>query len=102
MGRRANGESSVYRGKDGYWHGRVTVGITDDGSPDRRHIMKKKEAAVRRAVRELERERDSGAVRKAGQRWTVKSWLTYWLENIAAPSVRVNTIGGTPLRFTST
>jgi len=34
MARRPNGESSIYEGKDGYWHGRVTVGIKDDGSPD--------------------------------------------------------------------
>lgn len=94
MPRRANGESSIYEGKDGYWHGRVTVGIKDDGTPDRRHVMKKKEADVRRAVRDLERERDSGSVRKAGQRWTVASWLNFWLDNVAAPNVRVNTIAG--------
>lgn len=39
MGRNANGRSSIYQGKDGYWHGRVTVGTKDDGRPDRRHVM---------------------------------------------------------------
>ena len=24
-GRQANGRSTIYQGKDGYWHGRVTV-----------------------------------------------------------------------------
>nr|WP_197682581.1 hypothetical protein [Jiangella sp. DSM 45060] len=66
--RRPNGASSIYLGKDGDWHGRVTVGIKDDGSPDRRHVQRKTEAEVIAAVRKLERDRDAGAVRKAGQR----------------------------------
>ncbi|MDQ7906874.1 site-specific integrase [Phytohabitans sp. ZYX-F-186] len=94
MGRRPNGASSIYKGKDGYWHGRVTVGTKDDGKPDRRHVRGRTEAIVTKKVRELERERDSGRVRTAGQRWTVAAWLTHWVETIAAPSVRENTIAG--------
>lgn len=92
--RKPNGASSIYQGSDGYWHGRVTVGIKDDGSPDRRHVRGKTEAIVTRKVRDLERDRDKGTVRKAGQSWTVKTWLTHWVENIAAPAVRDNTIAG--------
>ncbi|HEX5742012.1 MAG TPA: site-specific integrase [Pilimelia sp.] len=94
MGRKPNNASSVYQGADGYWHGRVTVGVKDDGKPDRRHVMSKTEAAVTKKVRDLERERDTGTVRKAGQRWTVKDWLAHWVEEIAAPTVRDNTISG--------
>jgi integrase len=85
VGRRPNYASSIYRGKDGKWHGRVTVGVKDDGRPDRRHVEAKTQAEVTRKVRSLERERDAGKVRKAGQRWTVKAWLTHWIENIAVP-----------------
>jgi integrase len=49
--RQPNGASSVYLGKDGKWHGRVTVGVRDDGKPDRRHIERKTKAEVTRAVR---------------------------------------------------
>ncbi|GIG85101.1 tyrosine-type recombinase/integrase [Plantactinospora endophytica] len=94
MRRRPNGASSIYQGADGSWHGRVTVGTKDDGTPDRRHVRGKTEAAVTKKVRQLERDRDNGTVRKPGQRWTVKTWLTHWVENIAAPSVRENTIAG--------
>ncbi|GAA1029925.1 site-specific integrase [Virgisporangium ochraceum] len=94
MGRRPNGASSIYQGGDGNWHGRVTVGVKDDGTPDRRHIQRKTEAEVIRAVRELEKQRDAGKVRKAGQRWTVAKWLTHWVENIAVNAVRENTISG--------
>jgi integrase len=77
--------SSIYRSMDGRWHGRVTVGLRDDGRPDRRHVRGKTRSEVTDKVRKLERERDQGTVRKVGQRWTVAGWLTHWVENIAAP-----------------
>jgi integrase len=94
MGRKPNGASSIYQGTDGYWHGRVTVGVKDNGRPDRRHVQAMSEREVIRKVRDLERERDAGTVRKPGQRWTVETWLTHWVDNIAAPVVRENTIAG--------
>lgn len=90
MGRRPNGASSIYFGADGWWHGRVTVGVRDDGRPDRRHVRGKTEAIVTRKVRELERRRDEGNVRKPGKPWTVEAWLWHWLETIAAPSLSEN------------
>ena len=92
--RAPNGASSVYLGKDGKWHGRVTVGVRDDGTPDRRHIERKTQAEVIHAVRELERQRENGRVRRVGRPWTVEKWLTHWVENIAAPSVRPTTMVG--------
>ncbi|MFE2156619.1 tyrosine-type recombinase/integrase [Streptomyces lydicus] len=92
--RQPNGASSIYLGKDGRWHGRVTVGVKDDGTADRRHISRKTRSEATKAVRELERQRDSTGVRKAGQTWTVTTWLTHWVENIAAPNVGENTIDG--------
>ena len=81
MGRNSNGRSSIYEGSDGWWHGRVTVGIKDDGKPDRRHAMAKTKAEVTAKVRKLEKLRDEGRVPKAGQRWRVAAWLTFWLEH---------------------
>ncbi|MFI1510033.1 hypothetical protein [Streptomyces sp. NPDC020597] len=51
--KKPNMESSVYEGKDGWWHGRVTMGVKDDGSPDRRHRRARTETEVKRKVREL-------------------------------------------------
>ncbi|GAA5129100.1 tyrosine-type recombinase/integrase [Haloechinothrix salitolerans] len=93
--RRPNGASSIYYSeKDGKWHGWVTVGVRDDGKPDRRHVKRKREAEVIDAVRGLEQQRDSGKVRKPGRAWTVEKWLRHWVENIAAPSVRETTMVG--------
>lgn len=92
--RQPNGASSIYQGADGRWHGRVTVGVKDDGTPDRRHVSRKTRAEVTKVVRELERQRDAGTVRKPGQAWTVKAWLTHWIQNIAPIGVSENTIAG--------
>lgn len=94
MSRNANGESSIYEGSDGYWHGRVTVGVKDNGREDRRHVQAKTKTLVTRKVRALEKQRDAGTLRKAGQNWTVAKWLTHWVETIAAPTVRYNTLVG--------
>ncbi|KJY38124.1 tyrosine-type recombinase/integrase [Streptomyces sp. NRRL S-495] len=92
--RQPNGASSIYQDKEGKWHGRVTVGVKDDGTPDRRHVRGKTRAEVTKKVRELERKRDDGNVQKAGKKWTVAAWLTHWVENIAALHVRPNTLAG--------
>jgi integrase len=82
------GASTVYKGADGYWHGRVTVGLRDDGRSDRRHVMAKTKAEVVKKTRALERLRDSGRMPQAGPKWTVGAWLEHWLESIARPSLR--------------
>ncbi len=90
MRRSANGRSSIYQGERGYWHGRVTVGEKEDGSPDRRHVMAKTKAEVTAKVRALERDREDHAVTKPGERWTVGEWLEHWLVDIAKPALREN------------
>jgi integrase len=67
------------------------MGVGDDGKADRRHVKRSSEAAVIKEVRRLERERESGSVRKPGPTWTVKMWLGHWYEQIAAPSIRYKT-----------
>lgn len=83
--RNANGRSSVYKGSDGVWHGWVTVGTKDNGKADRRHVRGQTRTAVTEKVRKLEKEREEGKVRKAGQTWTVEQWLSHWLDHIVAP-----------------
>jgi len=83
--RSANFRSSIYKGADGYWHGRVTVGLRDDGTPDRRHVMRKNKVEVVDKVRKLEQARNAGSTRKAGEHWRVGEWLTHWVNTIAIP-----------------
>jgi integrase len=84
--RNANGRSTIYfSDRDNSWHGYVTVGVKDNGSPDRRHVRGKTKTAVTTKVRNLERQRDDGKVHKPGQTWTVEQWLNHWLRTIIAP-----------------
>jgi hypothetical protein len=90
--RKPNKRSSIYLGSDGWWHGWVTIGIKDDGSPDRRHRKARTEAAVTRKVRELERTRDSGHMPGAGRPIMVGQWMETWLTTIAPRRVRRSTL----------
>jgi integrase len=83
--RNSNYRSTIYQDKHGRWVGRVTMGVRDNGRSDRRHVRGATRAEVTRKVRALERERDSGTARPAGQRWTLAGWLEHWIANIAAP-----------------
>jgi integrase len=81
-------ESSIYLGSDGWWHGRVTMGVKSDGSPDRRHRRARTEAEVRRKVRELEKLRDAGRAPKAGRIPTVAQWMDTYLSTIAVHKLK--------------
>ena len=59
------------------------MGYKADGSLDRRHVERRSEAAAEKRVKELERERESGKVKKAGKAPTVEQWLTTYLDTIA-------------------
>ncbi|MFC5723516.1 tyrosine-type recombinase/integrase [Streptomyces gamaensis] len=86
--RKPNLESSIYLGRDGRWHGRVTMGVKSDGSPDRRHRTAKTEPEVRRKVRELEKLRDEKRAPAAGRKPTVAQWMETYLTTIASLRLR--------------
>ncbi|MEV4993134.1 tyrosine-type recombinase/integrase [Streptomyces niveus] len=82
--RKPNLESSIYLGSDGWWHGRVTMGVKDDGSPDRRHRRARTEPEIKRKVKALEALRDKGRAPKAGRKPTVAGWMETYLTDIAS------------------
>jgi len=87
--RAPNGAASVYFSEyDQKWHGRITVGTRDDGSPDRRHVKRATEGEAISEIQRIGREHHNGKLRKAGRPWTVEKWLIHWLENIARPSIK--------------
>src|SRR4051794_345253 len=90
-GRASNGESTIYKGADGRWHGYVTVGFRLDGKLDRRHVTGKTRAVVVEKVRELERKRDTGTISTVSTP-TVADWLEHWLTTIAPRRVRQRTL----------
>ena len=93
MTRKANGESSIYKGDDGRWHGWVSLGKRERGKADRRHVVGRTRSEVLAKVRDLEQKREAGQAPVAGKSMTVAEWMDHWL-TIAKRSVRVTTYVG--------
>jgi len=68
------GEASIFRAKDGRWHGWITVGTRANGKPDQRHRTAKTRNEVVRKIRELEVRRETGT-NTAVNSDTVEAWL---------------------------
>ena len=84
--------SSKYRGADGRWHARVTMGARLDGRPDRKHISRGAKSELDRAVRALERSRDTGQYIWTESDPTLGQWLEHWLQNVLPSTVRWKTL----------
>ena len=91
MPRKANGESSIYQDANGTWHGKVSMGLKDNGERDRRHVTGRRRADVLRKNRVLEQQREAGMAAAAGRSPTVGFWLDHWLNTIAVRRVRPST-----------
>lgn len=84
--------SSKYRGADGRWHARVAMGARLDGRPDRKHISRGTKSELDRAVRALERSRDTGQYIWTESDPTLGQWLEHWLQNVLPSTVRWKTL----------
>ncbi len=87
MGRRANGEGSIYKTGDGRWRGFVTVG-TNGGKQVRKYRAAKTRNEVLTKLNKLKQEHQTGRVLTVS-RATVRSFMESWLtEHIAAHKSR--------------
>jgi integrase len=84
--------SSIFLGKDGRWHGWITMAATVDGVRTRRHVSHKTRAVVEAKVRDAERERSRTA--STNDEATVAAWFAHWLDTICAARVRARTLDG--------
>jgi integrase len=90
--RRRNGESTCYLGADGRWHGRVSVGLKPDGSPDRRHVSSLERDAVLEKIGRLEALRDAGQMVVPSRVPTIAEWMRTWLDTIAPRTAQQSTV----------
>lgn len=79
MGRRGNGEGSIYRAPDGRWRGAIDLGWVD-GKRKRRLVSGKTRNEVAAKLREAQKAADQGVETDA--RMTVGKWLDHWLETV--------------------
>jgi integrase len=93
--RRAKGEGSIFRRKDGYYVGSFEAGYrwsAAKGKMVRRQcrVVRKREADVVAALAELRRQIEAGTVPDRTR--TVEQFLAWWLDNVAAASVGESTL----------
>ena len=86
--KRANGEGSIRKRKDGRWEGRYTAGHDPEtGKPIYRNVLGKTQAEVKEKLKTAIQETQSLDFSKTGQ-YTVGQWMDVWYENYAKIKVR--------------
>ena len=88
MGKRGNGEGSIYRRKDGRWVGQYTAQTAD--GPKYRYIYGKTRQKVAEKLTKAMADRDGGLVFDAGT-MTLGEYLDPWLSDSVRDTVRQNT-----------
>ena len=88
--RRANGEGSIRKRKDGRWEGRCTVGYDADGKRIIKNVLGKTQAECKSKLNELIRaSQELDMVRSDDL--TVGDWVTQWYDLYAKPNIRPST-----------
>ena len=88
--KRANGEGSIRKRKDGRWEGRYTAGHNlETGKPIYRNVLGKTQAEVKEKLKTAIQETQSLDFSKTGQ-YTVGQWMDVWYENYAKIKVRLS------------
>ena len=86
--KRANGEGSIRKRKDGRWEGRYTAGHNlETGKPIYRNVLGKTQAEVKEKLKTAIQETQSLDFSKTGQ-YTLGQWMDVWYENYAKVKVR--------------
>ena len=92
MSRRANGEGSVYRAKDGRWVG-ATYAETNTGGRKRVVVYGRSRAEARQKLADLQKELDVG-LRVPVENWNLQGYLEHWLETVVRPNRAPKTYQG--------
>ena len=88
--RRANGEGSIRKRKDGRWEGRYTIGHDPvSGKQIIKNVLGKSQAEIKEKLKQALIECERIDYTKTGQH-TVGSWLDTWYENVAQIKVRAS------------
>jgi hypothetical protein len=92
MTKAANNGSSIYKGKEGSWHGWVSFGEGPDGRRRRKHVRGLTKREVAEKVQRLERQRAGGYL---GDRpLSVSEWLELWIAIRVTTGARSKTVEG--------
>lgn len=90
--RRANGEGSIRKRKDGRWEGRYTAGYDQDGKRIIKNVLGRTQSEVKSKLSVAIAESQQLDVSRSGE-YTVAEWLLLWFELYAKPNIRPSTAG---------
>ena len=86
--KRANGEGSIRKRKDGRWEGRYTAGHDPNtGKPIYKNVLGKTQGEVKEKLKRAIEDSAKLDMSKVGQ-YTVGQWVDVWFENYAKIKVR--------------
>jgi len=86
--RRANGEGSIRKRKDGRWEGRFTAAYDPEtGKQIFKNVLGKTQAEVKEKLKKAMEEAQGLDVIRSGQ-YTVAEWIRLWFETYSKPSLR--------------
>ncbi len=91
MGRRGEGEGSIYQDAAGRWRGFVDLGYAG-GKRRRKYVSGDTRREVAAGIRAATQARDAGLIVSTERTPTLGEWLTFWLDTIAAARVRPSTL----------
>ncbi|MBM6897880.1 site-specific integrase [Pseudoflavonifractor capillosus] len=86
--KRANGEGSIRKRKDGRWEGRYTAGHDPEtGKAIYKNVLGRSQAEVKEKLKQAIREAQALDITKAGK-YTVGEWMEVWFHDYAKIKVR--------------
>ena len=86
--KRANGEGSIRKRKDGRWEGRYTAGRdSETGKPIYKNVLGRTQSEVKEKLKTAIKATQSLDFSKTGQ-YTLGQWMDVWYENYAKVKVR--------------
>ena len=77
--KRANGEGSIRKRKDGRWEGRYTAGYDKGGKVITKNVLEKTQAEVKEKLKTAIEESQKLDPTRTGQ-YTVQTWVALWYE----------------------
>lgn len=86
MGRRANGEGSIFKRADGRWAGQITLGKDINGKIHRRTVYGRTRNAVVKKLAPLKKQHAT-----IGKPQTIAEFLDQWLENDVEKNLKATT-----------
>ena len=89
--KRANGEGSIRKRKDGRWEGRYTAGCDPTtGKPIHKSVLAKTQSEAKEKLKQAIAEAEKLDMSRA-KSYTLGAWIKLWYEVYAEPRIRPNT-----------